>query len=161
MTAPAETRSGGCLCGAVRFSARLREASVGACHCETCRRWTGSALLSVAVPRGDLTWSGEDRIATRQTSAWASRSWCRDCGSTLFFQVTAPGPESERTWLALGLFDDPDGLQLASEIYIDQKPDGFAYAGTGRQLMTRQQCIDAYAPVNATQPDRGDSHDQD
>ena len=155
MTAP-ESRTGGCLCGAVRFVARLDGQTVGACHCEMCRRWTGSALLSVALPPDAIDWQGTGAIATRQTSDWAMRAWCRDCGSNLYFRVTATGPESDRLWLALGLFDDANGLELTSEIYIDQKPDGFAFAGEGRRLMTRQQCIDAYAP----KPEHGDSHDR-
>ncbi len=32
--------------------------------------------------------------------------------------------------VAMGLFDDPDALPLASEIYIDRKPSSFAYAGS-------------------------------
>jgi hypothetical protein len=31
--------------------------------------------------------------------------------------------------LALGLFDEPDALPLASEIYIDRKPSAYAFAG--------------------------------
>ena len=31
--------------------------------------------------------------------------------------------------MALGLFDEPDGFPLTSEIYIDRKPAGFAFAG--------------------------------
>jgi len=156
----AETRRGGCLCGAVRFTARLDGQTVGACHCEMCRRWTGSALLSVPLGPEAVDWQGAESIATRQTSDWAMRAWCRECGSNLYYRVTAPGPESGRLWLALGLFDDPDGLTLASEIYIDAKPDGYAFAGEGRHLMTRQQCIDAFAPKAAPHADHGDRHDR-
>ena len=70
-----QTRTGGCLCGAVRFSARLTNTRFGACHCEMCRRWTGSALLGLTVPTGNIDWQGADHIATRQTSAWAMRAW--------------------------------------------------------------------------------------
>lgn len=76
-----ETRKGGCLCGAVRFEADLTKREFGACHCEMCRRWTGSALLGITVPTGNVRWTGEEHIATRQTSSWAMRAWCRDCGS--------------------------------------------------------------------------------
>jgi hypothetical protein len=144
MTVP-ETRAGGCLCGAVRFTATLPHLNFGACHCEMCRRWTGSALLGITVPTGNITWEGEENIATRQTSAWAMRAWCRECGSNLFFRVTADTPWSGDTELPIGLFDDPNGLTLSNEIYIDHKPDSFAYAGEGRKLMTRQDCIDTFS----------------
>lgn len=140
-----EVRAGGCLCGAVRFTARLRGATFGACHCRMCRRWTGSALLGITVPDADVTWEGADHIATRQTSGWAMRAWCRECGSGLWFRVTAEGPYAGAYELPVGLFDDPNGLTMTSEIYVDEKPDSFAYAGEGRRLMTRQDCIDKFA----------------
>lgn len=150
------TRSGGCLCGAVRFAATLPHLNFGACHCEMCRRWTGSALLGIGVPVGNVAWQGKDHIATRQSSPWAMRAWCRDCGSLLYFKVTQDGPHAGDVELPIGLFDDLSGLTMTNEIYIDHKPDAFAYAGTGRKLMTRQDCIDTFStPAD----DQGDRHD--
>lgn len=142
-------RTGGCLCGAVRFSARLPGLTFGACHCAMCRRWTGSALLGITVPEGDVEWQGADRIATRQTSGWAMRAWCRDCGSGLYFKVTDGGPYSGGVELPIGLFDDANGLHMANEIYIDHKPDSFAYAGDGRTLMTRADCVAKFATLDS------------
>lgn len=144
-----DTREGGCLCGAVRFSARLTGTAFGACHCVMCRRWTGSALLGITVAEGDVTWTGADHIATRQTSGWAERAWCRDCGSGLWFRVTAEGPYAGKVELPIGLFDDANGLTMTNEIYIDHKPDSFAYAGDGRTVMTRQNCIDRFATLDS------------
>jgi len=142
-----ETRTGGCLCGAVRFEVNLTKREFGACHCEMCRRWTGSALLGITVPTGNIRWTGEEHIATRQTSSWAMRAWCRDCGSNLYFRVTADSQWAGDTELPIGLFDDANGLTLSNEIYIDHKPDSFAYAGEGRTLLTRQDCIDRFSQL--------------
>jgi hypothetical protein len=147
MTFEAGTRSGGCLCGAVRFEARLQTANFGACHCEMCRRWTGSALLGITLPTDSVRWSGEDSIATRQTSPWAMRAWCRECGSGLWFRVTAEGPYAGKVELPIGLFDDASGLTMTNEIYIDRKPDSFAFEGTDRTLLTRQDCIDRFGQL--------------
>ncbi|MDP3961254.1 MAG: GFA family protein [Pseudorhodobacter sp.] len=140
-----EVRAGGCLCGAVRFSAKLPGRNFGACHYPMCRRWTGSALLGISVPTADITWTGEDHIASRQTSAWAMRAWCRDCGSGIYFRVTAEGPYAHLTELPIGLLDDASGLEMTNEIYIDHKPDSFAYAGGGRTVMTRADCVAKFA----------------
>lgn len=150
------TRTGGCLCGAVRFTARLTKTTFGACHCEMCRRWTGSALLGITLPTGNIAWSGEAHIATRQTSPWAMRAWCRECGSNLFFRVTADTQWSGDTELPIGLFDDPNGLEMSNEIYIDHKPDSYAYAGADRNVMTRQDCIDKFSLLATEQGDRHD-----
>ena len=133
-----EQRTGGCLCGSVRFQARLDSLSFGACHCEMCRRWVGSALLAISVPTGNIVWTGAEHIARFQSSPWAERAHCRICGTALFYRVTNDGPGAGDTELPIGLFDSADGLTFDSEIYIDLKPDSFAYAGD-RTRMTRAQ----------------------
>jgi len=138
-------RSGRCMCGSVRFRASAVPGTFGVCHCEMCRRWTGSALLGVTVPTANIVWLGEDRIATVKSSSWAMRAWCRDCGANLYFRVTADGPYADDTEIPLGLFDDPGGFHMTHEIYIDHKPDSFAYEGEGRKQMTRQDCVDKFS----------------
>ncbi|MEZ5798863.1 MAG: GFA family protein [Paracoccaceae bacterium] len=144
-----DIRQGGCLCGAVRFTARLAGNTYGACHCEMCRKWTGSALLGITVPTDDIDWQGAEHIATRATSGWAMRAWCRECGSALFFRVTVDGPYAGATELPIGLFDDANGLVMTNEIYIDHKPDSYAYAGEGRNLMTRADCVAKFALLDS------------
>jgi hypothetical protein len=144
-----EERKGGCLCGAVRFTARLTGRQFGVCHCDMCRRWTGSALLGITVPEGNVEWVGEEAIATRQTTPWAMRAWCKDCGSGLWFKVTQAGPYAGNVELPIGLFDDASGLTMTNEIYIDHKPDSFAFAGEGRTLMTRADCVAKFAVLDS------------
>ena len=146
MSLPAQIideRAGGCLCGAVRFRAGLIHHSFGACHCEMCRRWTGSALLAISVPTQNVTWDGEDNIACFQSSDWAERANCRVCGSALFYRVTADGPGAGEMELPVGAFDTPDGLTFDSEIYIDLKPDSYSFAGD-RKRMTRAQTYEHF-----------------
>jgi hypothetical protein len=145
MSAVLEHRAGGCLCGAVRFTAGLTKREFGACHCEMCRRWTGSALLGITVPEGNVEWTGTENIGRLQSSSWAERGWCAKCGSNLYFKVTADSPYKSDIELPIGLFDDANGLVFSNEIYIDHKPDSYAYAGEGRKLMTRQECIETFS----------------
>jgi hypothetical protein len=134
-------RDGGCLCRAVRFTARLTGTSFGACHCPMCRKWTGSALLGITVPAENVLWSGTEHIARRQSSGWGERAWCRDCGSPVWFRVTVDSPHAGTIELPIGSFDNADGLTMANEIYIDMKPDSYAFAGDGRQVLTRAECV--------------------
>ncbi|AZQ69364.1 GFA family protein [Silicimonas algicola] len=133
-------RTGGCLCGAVRFEATEVPETFGACHCEMCRRWTGSALLGVTVPLESVTWEGADSIGRLQSSDWAERAFCSRCGSPLYYHVTAEGPMAENLEMPIGLFDDPSGFVFTNEIYIDNKPDSFAYAGD-RTRLTRKETL--------------------
>jgi hypothetical protein len=137
-------RDGGCLCGAVRFTARLTGTSFGVCHCPMCRKWTGSALLGMTVPAGNVAWTGAEHIARRQSSGWGERAWCRDCGSPVWFRVTVDSPLAGTIELPIGSFDNADGLTMANEIYIDVKPDSYAFAATDRQVLTRAQCVEKF-----------------
>ncbi|WP_374377020.1 GFA family protein [Tabrizicola sp.] len=137
-------RDGGCLCGAVRFTARLTGTNFGVCHCPMCRKWTGSALLGITVPEGNVAWTGTEHIARRQSSAWGERAWCAECGSALWFRVTVAGPYAGNLELPVGTFDDANGLTMTNEIYIDVKPNSYAFAATDRQVLTRAQCVEKF-----------------
>ncbi|KFI31299.1 aldehyde-activating protein [Haematobacter massiliensis] len=126
-------RTGRCLCGGVQISIRNAPATLGACHCENCRRWTGSALIALSVAPQDIAIVGSDRITAYRSSDWATRSFCTVCGSTLWYRLTVPTPEAASYEIPVGLLDNPHGLALTSEIYIDRKPDGYVLAGATKQ----------------------------
>ena len=137
-------RTGGCLCGAVRFEADAVPETFIICHCEMCRRWTGSALMGVIIPNTKLRWSGTEHVAERKTSGWGKRAWCRNCGTGLYLQSTVEvADEEDQTEIPLGLFDDPNGLRPSDEIWFDHKPDSFAYADMGQARRARAECIAA------------------
>ena len=69
-----------------------------------------------------------------QSSDWAERAWCDRCGSGLWYRVTLEGPMQGQYHLPVGLFDEPDRFELRSEIYIDRKPAGYAFAGERKRL---------------------------
>lgn len=73
-----KVRTGGCLCGAVRYQARGEPFKTGVCHCRDCKKVTGSSFLAYADWRPDMfSYSGD--VATRD-----GRSFCPGCGSRLF-----------------------------------------------------------------------------
>lgn len=85
--------TGGCLCGAVRFSVKDEFRRFFFCHCEQCRKMTGSAYASnLFTAPENLTWlqgEGETRrfdLPGRQLS----QVFCTHCGSALPF-VTQNG----------------------------------------------------------------------
>ena len=128
----------------MRFTARLTGTSFGACHCPMCRKWTGSALLGITVPADNIEWQGAEHIAKRQSSGWGERAWCADCGSPVWFRVTVDSPYAGTIELPVGTFDNANGLTMTNEIYIDFKPDSYAFAATDRQVLTRAQCVEKF-----------------
>lgn len=139
-------RGGQCMCGAVRFVARNVPDEYGACHCKMCQRWIGSALLAVTVPVADVDWQGTEHIRRIQSSDWAERAWCDACGSGLWYRFTADGPFPDDYEIPIGLFDDADGLRMTREIFIDRKPDAFAFAGD-HEMLTEAQTLALYEPT--------------
>lgn len=127
-------RTGGCLCGAVRFEIAPFDPVFGTCHCKMCQRWAGSALLALTVPAATLAVSGQGFVATYSSSDWADRSFCRQCGSSLWYRTQDTGTHH----LPIGLLDDTSGLTMASEIYHDLKPDCFDLSQSTRRYTTAE-----------------------
>ncbi|KMW59700.1 Gfa-like protein [Candidatus Rhodobacter oscarellae] len=118
---------GQCMCGAVTVTAELARDNLTACHCEMCRRWCSGPFVAVeAKPGAKIT--GPAKVV--QTSDWAERAHCAECGSGLWYRMTDPaGPHR----FAAGLFDTGE-MPIALEVWIDQKPAGYAFAGERRQM---------------------------
>ncbi|WP_226341058.1 GFA family protein [Gemmobacter serpentinus] len=127
-------RSGQCLCGGVRIHAASLPAHMHACHCSMCRRNSGSAGMTVVVAHADLRIEGAEHITTYPSSDWAARSFCARCGAGLWYRLTVPDAETADYFLSVGILDDLTGLSLNQEIYIDQKPAGYAFAGDHDRL---------------------------
>ena len=121
--------TGRCLCGAVKFAAEDVQTHVHACHCSMCRQWTGGPMQAAQV--GQVTFDGAQHIKRYESSPWAERGFCSECGSALFYLLKEP----RMYMLATGAFDDAELFSLAGEIYIDEKPSGYAFAG-GHPRMT-------------------------
>ncbi len=136
-------REGGCLCGAVRYTATLHDHEIGACHCGMCRHWTGGPLMSVRTEALELQQGETLRVYT--SSEWAERAFCSTCGSSLYYRLTMPGPSHGTIMLAAGTLDDLRGLKLTHEVYIDHKPEGWTFAGELRGL-TEAQLMAMFAP---------------
>ncbi|MCB9778561.1 MAG: GFA family protein [Alphaproteobacteria bacterium] len=129
-------RDGGCLCGSVRFTAHLRSPTFGACHCGMCRKFAGGPFLAIGTAGVD--WHQDADLRTYDSSAWAERGFCGRCGSSLFYRIKGNG----MTIVAFGALDDPRGLTLAREVFIDERPDAYCFAGdlkglTGAELMAK------------------------
>jgi hypothetical protein len=128
--------TGKCLCGAVRYSAATAENHHHACHCSMCRRWSGGPVLASSV--SELKLEGEEHVTRYSSSPWAQRGFCRQCGSHLFYYLVP----FEMYMMCVGTFDDTTPFVLASEIFIDEKPAGYAFAGehprlTGAEAVAR------------------------
>ncbi|WP_339900516.1 GFA family protein [Paraglaciecola polaris] len=56
-----------------------------ACHCASCRKWSGGPLLAIDCGT-DVSISPTDNITVYDSSQWAQRGFCRHCGTDLFYR---------------------------------------------------------------------------
>jgi hypothetical protein len=82
-----EKFSGRCLCGAVRYSSSAEPAMAGHCHCEDCRRSSGSGHSShLAVPEASVSLAGQTKGYAKAADSGnvVTRHFCPECGAALF-----------------------------------------------------------------------------
>jgi molybdenum cofactor guanylyltransferase len=107
---------GQCHCGRVRFIARFPSRFCCHCHCQSCRKahssgfvtWIGFKSEQVALV------SGAEELVGYESSPGTRRTFCRVCGTKLFFESSRwPG----ETHIALAAFTTA----------VDRAPDGHAF----------------------------------
>ncbi|MBJ7408997.1 MAG: GFA family protein [Phenylobacterium sp.] len=113
-------RTGGCLCGAVRYEVVGPLAPIQLCHCGQCRKAQGSAFgANIPVSRATFRLQqGEAELQEYSASPGKRRVFCGACGSPLFSERDA-APDVIR--LRAGSLDDTDGLDLGFHIQTASK----------------------------------------
>jgi hypothetical protein len=115
-----QSHSGGCLCGAIRYTLTAPLNSVIACHCSHCRKISGAGSShNVAIPTSALSITmGEPKVYadTADSGNRLNRYFCANCGSSLFSRREKM---PEMTVLKAGTLDDASGLKLAMNIWTD------------------------------------------
>jgi hypothetical protein len=124
-TAASERRSGGCLCGAVRYETSWPPLLTGVCHCRHCQKQAGSALsVLVAVPFAALERSGE--LTTYEDGSESGRAvhrkFCPKCGSPVFTE-TPDGMAQGMIFIKAGTLDEPKDLKPTMHFWTSSAQD--------------------------------------
>jgi len=114
-----------CLCGGVRFEVAGQLRDVVACHCQQCRKQTGSYMSATGCADDQLTMTASGTLAWYDSTPGYKRGFCSKCGSVLFWKAAA----TPRTAIAAGCFDEPLGVKLLGHIYCAFKGDYYEIAG--------------------------------
>ena len=119
-----QVRTGGCLCGGVRYRVAGRLQPVVDCHCGQCRRTHGhfAAYATAAKPALELV---EDRgLRWYGSSPGVRRGFCGTCGASLFWEQV----EGSEISIAAGTLDAPTGLATVGHIFVADAGDYYAIA---------------------------------
>lgn len=119
----ADTVTGGCQCGRVRYEVVLRGDEAYLCHCRMCQRATGGVSIALAsVARADVRWMAHepDRYAS---SPIAQRGFCPACGTPLTFEFSDDA--STHIDLTVGSFDDPYRFRPVSHFAVESRHEAW------------------------------------
>ena len=117
VAADEQTRTGGCLCGRVRFEVAGPLGPAGYCHCTRCQRRTGTAASPQARIDGSALRivAGEDVVRAYRLSSGFEKLFCAECGASLF--ARNPSDPSQMS-VRLGAFDEDPGVRPSWRQYV-------------------------------------------
>jgi len=109
---------GGCSCGEVRYEAADSPDFVCVCHCESCRRASGGAMVAWATFRQANFRITRGALRYQESSQGVRRGHCAGCGTSITYQnVTRPGEID----LTLASFDEPASFKPSAHIWTEDK----------------------------------------
>jgi hypothetical protein len=132
-----EERTGGCLCGQVRYRLKGQPVVSRLCWCRDCQHLGGNGTANAIFPSEAIEIEGETAEYTNVAESGNSvrRRFCAKCGSHLFADNTgSPGLCVVR----LGTLHDPSSITPEANIWASSAP---AWA-----------CLNPSLPVFENQP---------
>ncbi len=111
-------RSGGCLCGAVRYECEGEPQFALQCHCRDCQRASGAPhVAAVRVPSSGfriVRGAPKHYRATADSGNEVTRIFCSECGTPLYVQVAT---RTDIVGVRVCTFDDPSWFRPDANIF--------------------------------------------
>jgi hypothetical protein len=116
-----KTMSGGCMCGAVRYTIDEKPLATGLCHCNRCRPQSGTAFSTVIfIHRNKLALTGETAVFQDVGSSGLKvlRRYCPRCGSPL---TTEPDLTPDLFMIKAGTIDANEWFYPVWELFVGRR----------------------------------------
>ena len=133
-----------CLCGDIKIIANAINPKFTVCHCDSCRGWSGAPFFAVQCGSAVVI-EGQDNIKEYDSSAWATRGFCSNCGTHLFYKLKGTGAYN----MPVGIFSDLNGIEMDMQYFSDQRPDYYCFSNQTKE-MTRAEIMDYFASAVET-----------
>lgn len=128
-----------CLCGAVKITANEIDPKFSVCHCDTCQGWGGGPFFAVHCG-ADVSIEGSEKVKMYESSSWASRGFCVDCGTHLFYKLNKNSDYN----MPVGIFENLDGLEMDMQYFSDSRPGYYCFSNKTKE-MTRAEIMAYFA----------------
>jgi hypothetical protein len=148
--------TGGCQCGAVRFSTTELMDNAHICHCRMCQKAVGNYFAAlVSAPKECLTWT-RGTPARFRSSADVERGFCSQCGTPLFYDAL----NWDEIGLMIGALDDPAAYKPITQDSIESRMPWFHDIATIEEKGTSEE-IDGPERVEAVRKSSRQHPDHD
>jgi len=112
------SHTGGCLCGAIRYTLSAPVTALRACHCTDCQKSSGSGSSVNAVVPGSAFELTRGTLKSHAVKADSGRTliryFCGDCGSPIYARRE---DTLERIAVRAGSFDDTSSMKITANIW--------------------------------------------
>ena len=116
------THTGGCLCGAIRYEITGEPVRAAHCHCDECRRATGSSFATVAFFKEEdvkvIQGTPKQFFHPADSGNTMTKEFCGNCGS--HFLSGGPGYEGLE-FIKAGTLDDASWAVPQAHIWCEEK----------------------------------------
>ncbi len=133
--------TGKCFCGAVRYTAKLENRNVSACHCGMCRQWSAGPMFAIFSSTMDI--ADKSSLGVYRSSEWAERVFCKKCGTPLYNYLLG----KDFYEISAETLDDKSGLVLDTEIFVDDKPGYYVFANDTKKMTGAEIIADISAQM--------------
>lgn len=129
-----------CLCGSVKIIAKSINPKLTVCHCDMCRKWGGGPALALQCGT-EVDIEGSNKLHIFDSSAWAERGFCSNCGTHLFYRIKGSGEYN----IPAGFFPGLKELEIEVQYFSDQRPDYYCFSNKTEEL-TAAEVFAKFAP---------------
>ena len=130
MNKNADITKGGCLCGAVQYEIEGPLRDIVNCHCSMCQKLHGSFGPHTKARKVNIKITNNVGLGWFKTSEVARRGFCRECGSSLFWEPF----ELDATGIIAGSLDGPTDLKTMGHIFVSEKSDFYEITDSNPQF---------------------------
>ncbi len=139
---------GGCLCGAVRYAYNARPLGLNACHCNHCKRLSGSDYIKMMFcERAHLSSTGATDVFRKTADSGRQNDIhrCANCGTRVWH---APVSAPQWVFVCAGTLDDTSWTTPVSHIWVECADPSVGFAPDALRIegqpADRQVLIDAF-----------------
>ena len=109
-----QVRTGGCQCGALRYTVDQPLGRASICHCRMCQKAFGNAFAPLVTARG-LRWLHGEPKRFRSSNK-ASRGFCSECGTPMTYEPDGYPPE-----IAIVTLDHPADVAPILQVGLESR----------------------------------------